>query len=610
MSVGRRSRLASARPDCRRGAAVVFNGPSASSQQDMETAVSERLEFGEFVIEPSLQRLTRNGKVVPLKPKAYDLLCQLLAHRDRVVSKAELLDWLWPRQEISESNLSQTVYELRRALEESSGESRWIETVPRRGYRFVGKVASSVRPKTSKAPASLAVLPFLELGDGAEQAHFGLAIADALITALAGVEGMVVRPLSAIVRYAEGRQDVLEIGRRLQVDAVLEGSLQSGATGIRISARLLRVTDGACLSVDQFTTEARDPFAVEDAVSNRVAEACAWALAGTATLPRATRRTDDPEVHIACMKGWYCWHKWAMPAWMQAIRHFQHALELQPDHAPSLAGLAATWSTLGIFGASPPREAFDNAREAAARAVALAPDYSRGHEIMGAIHLFHDWDFAAAAHSLDRAIELDPDSCNARHLRALTLAAGDRNASALAEINRALKADPQSLITLTDVGYIHYWGRRCKEAEESFRAVLAQDPGFAHARQALGYALAELGDPEQALAELRRAVEQAGKEPGLSGDLAWLLGRMGQRTEAEAIVSALESQSNHDYVDPYQLVLGYIGLGDHKRTFETLQRALHNRSRDLMLMRVNPIMDPIRSDTRFGKFLEEAGLAS
>ncbi len=576
----------------------------------MEFAVSERLEFGKFLVEPSLQRLTRNGNVIPLKPKAYDLLCQLLAHRDRVVSKAELLDWLWPRQEISESNLSQTIYELRRALEDGSGGARWIETVPRRGYRFVGKVASTAHPATSQVPASLAVLPFLELGDDAEQAHFGLGIADALITALAGLGGLVVRPLSAIVRYAEGRQDALEAGRQLQVDAILEGSFQAGAKGIRISTRLLRVADGSCLWADQFTSKERDPFAVEDAVSSRVAEACAGKLTGVAAPPRASRRTDDPEVHIASMKGWYCWHKWSVPAWMQAIRHFQHALELQPDHAPSLAGLAATWSTLGIFGASPPREAFDNAREAAAKAVCLAPDYSRGHEIMGAIHLFHDWDFSGAAHSLDRAIELDPDSCNARHLRALTLAAGERNAPALAEIKRALQADPQSLITLTDVGYIHYWGRRFAEAEQAYRDVLALDPDFAHARRALAYVLAELGDPDQALAELRHAVKQAGKEPDLSGDLAWLLGRMGQRNGAEAIIAALENQSSRDYVDPYQLVLGYIGLEDHGRAFEALKRALHNRSRDLMLMRVDPVMDPIRSDARYEPFLEEAGLAS
>jgi DNA-binding winged helix-turn-helix (wHTH) protein/tetratricopeptide (TPR) repeat protein len=576
----------------------------------MEVVVSERLEFGRFVVEPSLQRLTRDGKVVPLKPKAYDLLCQLLAHRNRVVSKAELLDWLWPRQEISESNLSQTIYELRRALEDGSTDARWIETVPRRGYRFVGKVAASARPATSQAPASLAVLPFLELGDSAEQAHFGLGIADALITALAGLEGLVVRPLSAIARYAEGRQDALEAGRQLQVDAIVEGSFQAGATGTRISTRLLRVADGTCLWADQFTTADRDPFAVEDAVSSRVAEACGGSLAGTAAPPRVSRRTDDPEVHIASMKGWYCWHKWAMPAWMQAIRHFQHALELQPDHAPSQAGLAASWSTLGIFGASPPREAFDNARQAAEKAVALAPDYSRGHEIMGAIHLFHDWDFSAAAHCLDRAIELDPDSCNARHLRALTLAAGGRNTPALAEINRALQADPRSLITLTDVGYIHYWGRRYAQAEQAHRNVLALDPDFAHARQALAYVLVELGDPDRALVELRRAVEQSGKEPGLSGDLAWLLGRMGKKAEAEAIVSALEEQSMRDYVDPYQLVLGYIGLDDRARAFETLKRALHNRSRDLMLMRVDPAIDPIRSDERCEQFLEEAGLAS
>lgn len=571
--------------------------------------LSERLQFGEFTVEPSLQRLTRNNEIVPLKPKAWDLLCLLLANRDRVISKLELLDWLWPRQDISESNLSQTIYELRRALGDRSQDARIIETVPRRGYRFIGDVASSSEALSPDCSRSLAVLPFLELGELGGGVHYSLGVADVLITALAGSGGLVVRPLSAILRYSEADQDALEIGQQLQVDSVLEGGLHIGESGIRVTVRLLRVADGSCLWADQFTTPDTDPFLLEDAIVGRVSAAVAAYLTGSSPANSRPRLTDDPEVHVASMKGWYCWNKWTVDAWLQAIRYFQQALSRQPKHAPSLAGLAAAWSTLGIFGVSPPRKAFANARAAATEAVSLAPDYSPGHEILGAIRLFHDWDLTEAAKCVDQAIELAPDSCNARHLRALTIAAGGHNAQALAEIRRAIQLDPQALIAHTDVGYIHYWGRRYAQAEQAYREVLTEDSNFVHARQALAYVLAELGKLEEALNHMQQAVEQSGRDPKLSGDLAWLLGRMGWAAEAREIVSALVGQSRSDYIDPYQLALGYIGLGDHGRAFDMLYSALRNRSRDLMLMPINPVMDPIRSDDRYAPFLEEAGLS-
>jgi len=570
--------------------------------------LSERLVFGKFTLEPSLQRLMSGGGIVPLKPKAWDLLCLLLDKRDRVVSKDELMEWLWPRQDIAESNLTQTVYEVRRALEDRSRDAQWIETVPRRGYRFVGEVTASGESAAQRSLRSLAVLPFLELGSAGGRTDYNLGIADALITSLADSGGLVVRPLSAILRYVAPEQDALLSGRQMQVDAVVEGSLRAGDSGIRVAVRLLQVADGASLWADQFTLADSDPFALEDAISGRVATAVASVMTGSVAAPRRQRFTDDPEVHLACMKGWYCWHKWTAEAWLQAIRHFQHALEIQPEHAPALAGLAAAWCTLGIHGISPPREAFNQARETAIQAVTLSPDYSQGHEMMGAIHLFHDWDFTEAARCLDRAIELAPDNCSARNLRALALAAGGHIEPALAEIRYASQLDPQSMITRTDLGYILYWGRHYREAERSFREVLELDARFGHARHGLACVLAELGQFDQSLREMREAAEHSGREPGLSGDLAWLLGRMGRVAEAEEIVRALVSEGRRDYLDPLQLVVGYMGLGEHDLAFDMLNLALKNRSRDLITVKVNPIMDPIRTDPRYHPFLEAAGL--
>ncbi|GEM_PF-1335377 len=570
--------------------------------------MSERVQFGDFVLEPSFQRLTCNGSVIPLKPKAYDLLCLLLSNRERVVGKEEILDWLWPRQEIVESNLSQAIYELRRSLGDDAQNPKWIETVRRRGFRFIGELQPPAEADPGSAICSLAILPFLSLDSDQDHSHWSLGIADVLTTALSFSDRLVVRPLSAVLRYSAQPSDALAVARELGVDFLMEGSFQEGPAGLRINARLLTKTDGTCLEAWRLIVNGNDPFEIEDEICRLIAPTVAVRLTGSKTSNPRVRHTEDPEVYIASIKGRHCWHKWTIDAWMEAVRHFQHALRLQPDHSPSLAGLAAAWSTLGIFGACPPREAFSTAREAAAKAVTLAPNDPQGHEIMGAIQLFHDWDLIAAAKSLDRAIELAPDRCNARHLRALTLAHGGSDSPALAEIKRAMHCDPQSLITHTDLGFIHFFGRRYQAAERVFREVLKRDSCFAHARRGLAETLAEQGEMHAAIEQMENALSDFGLDHAGSGEMAFLLGRAARTGDASRIIDGLEKKCRQDYVDPFQLVLAYLGVGDLDGFFRWLDIALSNRSRDLMMLNVHPALDPVRRETRFVDFLKRAGL--
>ncbi len=196
-------------------------------------------QFGSFVLEGRLQRLLRDGQIVPLKPKAYDLLCKLLAEPDRVLSKDELLDYLWPRQEVGEANLTQAIYELRQALGETARDASWVETVPRRGYRFKGTV-SALHGNTPPATRnSIAVLPFRALTSQPEMRDLGLGITNAVILSLSSAGQLVVRSLSAVLPYVESEQDSLAIGQMLDVDTVLEGTVQQYGDRVRMNARLL-----------------------------------------------------------------------------------------------------------------------------------------------------------------------------------------------------------------------------------------------------------------------------------------------------------------------------------------------------------------------------------
>jgi DNA-binding winged helix-turn-helix (wHTH) protein/Flp pilus assembly protein TadD len=569
-----------------------------------------RMRFGDFVLEPALQRLARGGAIVRLKPKAYDLLCLLLDNRDRVVSKKELMEWLWPRQDIYEANLLQTVYELRRALGDATRRVRWIENVPRRGYRFVGEVELLTQPREVPGmPASIAVLPFRPLVAEPSAAQLGLGITEGVITALASLGRMVVRPTSAILRYLHMDGGALQAGSDLRVEGVLEGDFQQLGDAVRVNARLLRVPGGTTLWAGDFSASSSDIITLHEQISGALAQGVELRLTSEERIRLGRRHTADPEVHDLYMQGRYCWRRWTPEAWRQAEAFFREAIERQANHAPSHAGLASALCTLGIFGALAPGEAFGRARAAAARAVALDPHRPEGHEILGAIALFHDWDTLAALRHLDAAIELVADGGGARHLRALALATGEHHAQALAEIHQAIHADPHSLIARTDLGFIHYWARRHEQALAALEATLRLDPNFGHARMAMGWVLNSLGRIDEALVQVERGLALLGRDPVLSGERAFLLAAAGRRPESSEILEALLAASATGYVDPYQKLLAQLGLGDHDAVFATLAHALDNRSRDLMLMRVDPVIDPIRTDPRFGIFMVQAGLA-
>lgn len=565
--------------------------------------MSQRQQFGDYILDPLLQRVTRGGAIVPLKPKSFDLLCLLLANRERVVPKQELLDWLWPRQEVSDGTLSQAVYELRRALGDTARPARWIRNVPRRGYCFAGKVAPAQEALNSRVPRSIAVLPFQSLGAADDGAHLGLGVADAIITRLARAGGMVVRPVSAVARFVEPELDALATGRRLEVDCVVEGTIQLAAGQLRASGRLLHVADGACLWADELTLPARKVFELQDRIAAGVASATAQHAAPAAASHRR-RKAGNPEVHSLYLKGRYCWYKWTAPKFFQAVEFLLQAIALDPSHAPSHAFLAGAWSTLAIYGELPPREAFAAARAAASRATELVPAMSEGHEMLGAVQLFFDWDPTEAMRSLDRAIELDPDSCNARHLRALALAQGGRHAAALAEMQRALRADPLSLISHTDVGYLHYWNRDFDAALSASEATLRLDSSFAHVHLLRAYVLSALGRDAEASNAIDKSLRLGCRPPMLSGDRAYILGRAGNVAEARSIIAALQAEGRHRYIDPFAVALGYLGLGEHSQFFEWLERAAENRSRDLVLLEVLPVMNAVRDDPRFEAFLD------
>jgi len=257
-------------------------------------------EFGRFRLDAKERLLLRDGEIVPLTPKAFDMLLALVENSGHLLEKNELMRTLWPDTFVEEESLAQNISLLRKALDESENQ-KFIETVPRRGYRFVASVRKTIK--------SIAVLPFKSLGIDGRDEYLGIGIAETLTTRLSSLKLITVRPSSAVLKYASPEKETVVAGRELEVDTVLEGSIRRLGERLRVTARLVSVPDGSVLWADKFDENFTDIFKVEDSISAKVAEALALKLSGEEQKRLTMRYTDNAEAYQLYLKGRYFWNK-------------------------------------------------------------------------------------------------------------------------------------------------------------------------------------------------------------------------------------------------------------------------------------------------------------
>lgn len=593
------------------GATKVFNGRSGKDQQILSKGMKDhrpRYSFGPFELDLESHVLLRDGALIPLKPKLFDLLLTFVEHPGRLITKEELHETLWRGQFVEEANITQSVYELRKALGNDEGR-RLIANVPRRGYRFEGEVfsRSAGEGATPDRIETVAVLPFTALAPEDSDPSLELGIAETLITALSRLSSIVVRPTGSIRKFGSEGTDPLAAGREVNVDAVVSGSIQRTGDRLRVSARVVRTASGEIVWAGSVDEPLMDLFALQDAICERLVEALALEIPRGAG-PLVRRHTADPEVHRLFLQCRYHWQKWTPENWLRAIAYGREASERDPRHAPSYSWMAAAHVALAIAGVTRPREAFPEATHLLEKAFAIDGALSEAHEVRGAIALFYDWNWDAAEKSLHAALELNPNNAGARDLRALLRVVQGRNDEAIREVVRARDIDPLSLLVNTDVGYVHYYARRFGESIEQFRRALTLDPWFAHARFGLGFALLAHGDTRDAITSIEAAVEHFGRARETCAELGYALAVGGERESARAILSRLDGEAASGFIDPWFRALVSIGLGEHDAAFALLDRAVEERSRELIYLGANPVADPLRNDPRFHRLLRRVGI--
>ena len=464
---------------------------------------------------------------------------------------------------------------------------------------------TSSRPTAAGGAASIrsiAVLPFKPLSAEGRDEALELGMADTLIFRLSAVRGLVVRPVSAVRKYADLSQDPLAAGREQQVDAVLDSTIQAAGGKVRVTSRLVRVEDGAVLWADRSEQQMADLFAVQDAIAERLAASLVPRLTDEERHRLTKRYTDNAEAYQLYHRGRYFSEKRTRDGITKGIEYFRQAIEKDPDYALAYAGLADSYTLLRLWALVPAKETVPQARAAATEALRLDDSLAEAHTALARVKE-HSLDWPGAETEYRRAIELNPNYETAHHWYAMHLAATSRLDEALAEIRRAQELDPLSLIINLEIGRVLYFRRQNEEAIAQLQKTLELDPNFGATHVQLGAVYEQKGMYEEAIAEYQ-------KMPG--GGLA-RIGRVyalsGKRREAQKVLDELKGQSVSPIGNHRRMALIYASLDENEQAITWLEKAFDVGDEDfLYFLLVDPMWDGLRSEPRFQALLRRLGL--
>lgn len=441
---------------------------------------------------------------------------------------------------------------------------------------------------------TIAVLPFKSLGAENRNEVLELAMADTLISKLGGEE-IIVRPLGSVSRYASIEQDSLKAGRELDVETVLDGTIQTADNRIRISARLFRTSDGRQIWAGQFDEKFTDLFSVQDLISERVANALKIRLGSD----QKKHRTENVEAYQLYMKGRFHLLKGIKPETETSISYFEQAIELDPNYALAFAGLSDAYRGRAVGGEMPSGEFMPKARAAALKAIELDETLPEAHANLGHVMFWYDWDWRAAENQYKRALELDPNSPDALQFYAHLLSSSGRHSEALAKVKLARELDPLNLRINAIEGMLLLYAGQNDEAIASLQKTLELDPNYRLANMMAARAFIEKGMYAEAIAATRKARESSANssEPVAYGTYA--LAKSGKAAEARIALDEILKLSNEGYVPPYNIALIYNALGETEKALDYLEKGFAEKDVRMVFLKVEPKWNNLGSEPRF-----------
>ena len=649
----------------------------------------KRYLLDDYWLAPDEQLLSRSGQAIHLPKKPFQVLTYLVEHRDRFVSRAELLNHFWEGKDVYDDALRKCVGAIRKALDDQSDEACFIETRWGVGYRYIGPVTEQIvreetiteiektrgvkivfeeeeihdetaldeRPKVKLAPApalslssalkrhptitalaliflaiaigtvilvssrrhpaitgshpppvrSVAVLPLKNLTNDPESEYFSDGITENLINTLSRVEGLKVISLGSVLAFKGKEIHPREVGEKLDVGAVLEGSVLKSGERVRINVRLVSTEDGEVLwASDTYERAVGDIFVIQDKITRSVAAGLRIRLSGEGERRLAKRYTDNVEAYEAYLKGHYFLNKRTPDGITKAIEYFRRAIELDPNYALAYAGLAGGYDKVYWFIRLPPDEVMPKERAAATRALALDESLAEAHIAMATVY-GNAWDLSNAARENERAIEIDPGNAEAHHNYAYCLVHLDRPDEGIAEIKRARELDPLNIVMNVDVGEILLYARRYDEAIEALNHAIGMDASRANAHYDLAQAYDRKGMDGEAVKEYLRDEVLSGETQETIAALRDGYRASGLRGFWQKKLELAKESSRRSYtlsIIPARL---YARLGERDRAFDWLEKSYAEHLPTLVDLKVDPMFDGLRSDPRYIDLLRRVG---
>lgn len=625
---------------------------------------SRRVRFGVFEVDLRAGELHKHGLRIRLQQQPFQVLEMLLQRPREVVTRDELRAALWPSDTFVDFDhgLNKAINKIRDALGDSAESPRFVETVARRGYRFIGEVGpldvgetaspakqpkpESASPAATAAPKrlpqlhpgralglfliaaaivsllwtlrsrnralpsvrSLAVLPLESLSPDPSQDYFAEGMTDELITDLGQISALRVISRTSVMTYKGAHKSLPQIARELNVDAVVEGTVLRSGNQVRITAQLIQAPLDKHLWAKSYEGDLRDTLALQSQVARAIAEEVRINLTPDEEATLRNAKLVNPEAYEAYLKGRYFWNKRTAEGLKTAKDYFDQAIAKDQNYARAYSGLADTYALLGDwqYAAMPATDALPKAKAAATKALQLDSNLGEAHISLAFCLDGFDWDFASAESEFQEGIKLSPNYATAHHWYAWHLGLLGRYKEAIAEMRKAETLDPLSLIINADLAELLLIAHSYDESIEQSRKTIEMDPNFALAHNQLGQAYLQKEMLNEAIVELQKASQLSGGSPTCTANLARAFAAAGRRNEAVRLLNTLKNHSSGSYSDASEIATIYAALGDRDQAMNWLERGYQERFNPGVLLR--PGFDSLRSDARFQDLLHRAGL--
>jgi TolB-like protein/DNA-binding winged helix-turn-helix (wHTH) protein/Flp pilus assembly protein TadD len=627
------------------------------------------IRFGSFEVDLRAGELRRLGTKVPLQQQPFRLLALLLERPGEVVTREELRHAIWADSFVAfDEGLDAAIYKLRTALGDSAEHPQFVETLPRRGYRFIGAVeggvVSSEGERSEPPPAeqssqpwfkrsrvalaaglvvllvalllaantgglrdrlqsrsrsgrihSIAVLPLVNLSGDSAQEYFAEGMTEALVTRLGKVGGLRVISYTSAMHFKDTHETLPEIGRQLNADVIVEGAVLRAGNRVRVTAQLVDAATDRHVWAESYERDVRDVLSLQNELALAIAREIQVRLSPSDQTPvqGASAALVSPEAYDLYLKGRYEWNDWTEPGLKKSIQYFEEVIQMDPGYAPAWAGLSDAYSLSGIFGFLPPNVTLPKAKAAALRAIQLDESSSEAHVSLSGVLLHLEWSWSGSERELQRAITLNPNNAMAHQWYGYLLSATGRFDKAIAEMKRALELDPLSPNKQNSLGATFYRAGRYDEALQYLREVPDPDVNSETRHRRIGAIYERTGRQREAIAEWLTALRLAGKEElAASVERKYLSSGFAEakKTFLRGDLREMQRRAEGAYPRPLAIDVAadYALLGEKSNAVDWLNRALRERDASLMYLKVDDRFEAVRSDPRFRDIVRRNGL--